>query len=175
VCILQLSLFLHYLLISDNPGVYLLRPVFVVDRLPPHSPPLGAQILSTTTSKRLVCAPASSPIYLLALSMPLHPRTNTLLHCLRPPSYEAAFLHHHPRRPRPTSILNTTTHAFSIIASALGIPSLLPFLKAIRRSIKSWQARDWHPDCAADCYYDGLCCLAPSSQPCGLYCARYAR
>jgi hypothetical protein len=66
VCILQLSLFLHYLLISNNPGVYLLHPVFIVDILPPPTPPLSTQILSTTTSKCLVCAPASSPIHLFA-------------------------------------------------------------------------------------------------------------
>jgi len=45
-------------------------------------------------------------------------------------------------------------------------PSLLPFLKAVCCSKKSWQARCWHPDCAADCYHDGLRRLAPSSQPC---------
>lgn len=31
--------------------------------------------------------------------------------------------------------------AFAVVASALGIPSLLPFLKAVCRSKKSWQAR----------------------------------
>jgi splicing factor 3B subunit 1 len=36
---------------------------------------------------------------------------------------------------------NTTARAFSMVASALDIPSLLPFLKAICRSKKSWQAR----------------------------------
>jgi splicing factor 3B subunit 1 len=36
---------------------------------------------------------------------------------------------------------NTTARAFSVVASALGIPSLLPFLKAVCRSKKSWQAR----------------------------------
>ena len=36
---------------------------------------------------------------------------------------------------------NTTARAFSIVASALGIPSLLPFLKAVCLSKKSWQAR----------------------------------
>ena len=38
---------------------------------------------------------------------------------------------------------NTTARAFSVVASALGIPSLLPFLKAVCRSKKSWQTR--HP------------------------------
>ena len=33
----------------------------------------------------------------------------------------------------------TMACAFSIVASALGIPSLLPFLKAVCRSKKSWQ------------------------------------
>ena len=36
---------------------------------------------------------------------------------------------------------NTTARAFSVVASALGIPVLLPFLKAICQSKKSWQAR----------------------------------
>lgn len=31
--------------------------------------------------------------------------------------------------------------AFAVVASALGIPSLLPFLKAVCHSKKSWQAR----------------------------------
>ena len=31
--------------------------------------------------------------------------------------------------------------AFAVVSSALGIPSLLPFLKAVCRSKKSWQAR----------------------------------
>lgn len=38
-------------------------------------------------------------------------------------------------------VCNMTACAFSDIASALGIPSLLSFLKAICRSKKSWQAR----------------------------------
>ncbi|KAI0640816.1 armadillo-type protein [Trametes meyenii] len=38
-------------------------------------------------------------------------------------------------------VRNTTARAFSVVASALGIPLLLPFLKAICRSKKSWQAR----------------------------------
>ncbi|KAJ8585280.1 hypothetical protein M405DRAFT_700069, partial [Rhizopogon salebrosus TDB-379] len=38
-------------------------------------------------------------------------------------------------------ICNTTTCAFSAIASTLGIPSLLPFLKAVCHSKKSWQAQ----------------------------------
>jgi splicing factor 3B subunit 1 len=38
-------------------------------------------------------------------------------------------------------VRNTTARAFSVIASALGIPSLLPFLKAVCRSKKSWHAR----------------------------------
>ena len=36
---------------------------------------------------------------------------------------------------------NTTARAFSVVASALGIPALLPFLKAVCLSKKSWQAR----------------------------------
>ncbi|RZF48445.1 hypothetical protein LSTR_LSTR007930 [Laodelphax striatellus] len=38
-------------------------------------------------------------------------------------------------------VRNTTARAFAVVASALGIPSILPFLKAVCRSKKSWQAR----------------------------------
>lgn len=38
-------------------------------------------------------------------------------------------------------VRNSTAKAFSIVASALGIPSLLPFLKAVCHSKKSWEAR----------------------------------
>uniref|UniRef100_A0A6S9X8B0 Uncharacterized protein n=1 Tax=Chrysotila carterae TaxID=13221 RepID=A0A6S9X8B0_CHRCT len=38
-------------------------------------------------------------------------------------------------------VRNTTARAFSVVASALGVPSLLPFLKAVCQSKKSWQAR----------------------------------
>src|SRR5271156_5705453 len=38
-------------------------------------------------------------------------------------------------------VRNTTARAFSVVASALGIPALLPFLKAVCLSRKSWQAR----------------------------------
>lgn len=38
-------------------------------------------------------------------------------------------------------VRNTTARAFSVVASALGIPALLPFLKAVCNSKKSWQAR----------------------------------
>jgi splicing factor 3B subunit 1 len=38
-------------------------------------------------------------------------------------------------------VRNTTSRAFAVVASALGIPALLPFLKAVCRSKKSWQAR----------------------------------
>jgi splicing factor 3B subunit 1 len=38
-------------------------------------------------------------------------------------------------------VRNTTARAFSVVASALGIPALLPFLKAVCESKKSWQAR----------------------------------
>jgi len=38
-------------------------------------------------------------------------------------------------------VRNTTARAFSVVASALGIPSLLPFLSAVCQSKKSWQAR----------------------------------
>lgn len=38
-------------------------------------------------------------------------------------------------------VRNTTARAFAVVASALGVPALLPFLKAVCRSRKSWQAR----------------------------------
>lgn len=38
-------------------------------------------------------------------------------------------------------VRNTTARAFAVVASALGIPSLLPFLKAVCRSKKSWQVK----------------------------------
>jgi len=38
-------------------------------------------------------------------------------------------------------VRNTTARAFSVVASALGIPAVLPFLRAVCRSKKSWQAR----------------------------------
>nr|KAJ3419309.1 Splicing factor 3B subunit 1 [Polyrhizophydium stewartii] len=38
-------------------------------------------------------------------------------------------------------VRNTTARAFAVVASALGIPALLPFLKAVCRSTRSWQAR----------------------------------
>ena len=38
-------------------------------------------------------------------------------------------------------VRNTTARAFAVVASALGTPSLLPFLKAVCKSKKSWQAR----------------------------------
>lgn len=38
-------------------------------------------------------------------------------------------------------VRNTTARAFAVISSALGIPAILPFLKAVCRSKKSWRAR----------------------------------
>ncbi|CAI5511589.1 unnamed protein product [Closterium sp. Naga37s-1] len=38
-------------------------------------------------------------------------------------------------------VRNTTARAFSVVASALGIPTLLPFLRAVCASKKSWQVR----------------------------------
>ncbi|KAJ0242141.1 Nuclear protein-like [Hirschfeldia incana] len=38
-------------------------------------------------------------------------------------------------------VRNTTARAFAVVASALGIPAILPFLKAVCHSKKSWQAR----------------------------------
>jgi splicing factor 3B subunit 1 len=38
-------------------------------------------------------------------------------------------------------VRNTTARAFAVVASALGIQTMVPFLKAVCRSKKSWQAR----------------------------------
>jgi splicing factor 3B subunit 1 len=38
-------------------------------------------------------------------------------------------------------VRNTTSRALAVVANALGIPSILPFLKAVCHSKKSWQAR----------------------------------
>lgn len=38
-------------------------------------------------------------------------------------------------------VRNTTSRAFAVVASALGVPALLPFLRAVCKSKKSWQAR----------------------------------
>jgi splicing factor 3B subunit 1 len=38
-------------------------------------------------------------------------------------------------------VRNATARAFAVVASALGIPALLPFLKAVCQSQKSWEAR----------------------------------
>ncbi|KAJ7761918.1 armadillo-type protein [Mycena maculata] len=38
-------------------------------------------------------------------------------------------------------VRNTTARAFAVVATALGIASVLPFIKAVCRSNKSWQAR----------------------------------
>ena len=38
-------------------------------------------------------------------------------------------------------VRNTTARAFAVVAQALGVQSLLPFLKAVCQSKKSWQAR----------------------------------
>jgi splicing factor 3B subunit 1 len=38
-------------------------------------------------------------------------------------------------------VRNTTACAFAVVASALGIPQLLPFLQAVCQSRKSWEAR----------------------------------
>ena len=53
-------------------------------------------------------------------------------------------------------VRNTTAYAFSVVASALGIPSLLPFLKAVCRSKKSGVSH-WDSDYPTDCHHDGLC------------------
>lgn len=38
-------------------------------------------------------------------------------------------------------VRNITSRAFAVVASALGVPALIPFLKAVCQSRKSWQAR----------------------------------
>lgn len=48
-------------------------------------------------------------------------------------------------------VRNTTARAFAVVASALGIPALLPFLKAVCKSKKSWQARHTGKDLLLFC------------------------
>lgn len=38
-------------------------------------------------------------------------------------------------------VRNTTARAFSVVSSSLGVPNVLPFIKAVCSSKKSWQAR----------------------------------
>ena len=38
-------------------------------------------------------------------------------------------------------VRNTSSRAFAVVASALGIPAVMPFLRAVCRSKKSWEAR----------------------------------
>ena len=52
-------------------------------------------------------------------------------------------------------VRNTTARAFAVVASSLGIPSLLPFLKAVCKSKKSWQVRS--ATCIPFVMYEALC------------------
>jgi splicing factor 3B subunit 1 len=64
---------------------------------------------------------------------------------------------------------NTTARAFSIVASdALGIPSLLPFLKAVCRSKKPG-ASHRYSNRSTDFHNDGLRRASSSAKPCRLY------
>ena len=65
-------------------------------------------------------------------------------------------------------VYNTTAHIFSVVASALGIPSLLPFLRAVCCS-KNVMAGASHrySDRSTDCYHDEPC---RAMKPRGLYC-----
>lgn len=38
-------------------------------------------------------------------------------------------------------VRNTTARSFAVVASALGIPAIIPFIRAVCKSKKSWQAR----------------------------------
>jgi len=68
-------------------------------------------------------------------------------------------------------VRNTTARAFSVVASALGIPSLLPFLKAVCRSKKSWQARHTGIRIVqADRHHDGMCSPSSPAKLGGLHC-----
>ncbi|OJA09318.1 hypothetical protein AZE42_07479 [Rhizopogon vesiculosus] len=69
-------------------------------------------------------------------------------------------------------ICNTTARTFSVVASALGIPSLLPLLKAVKKVMAGTAHQ--YPDRATDNYRDGLRRLAPSSQSCSSHCTRSA-
>jgi len=57
-------------------------------------------------------------------------------------------------------VRNTTARAFAVVASALGIPALLPFLRAVCRSKKSWQARHTGVKIVQQCaILMGIACL----------------
>lgn len=74
-------------------------------------------------------------------------------------------------------VRNTTARAFSVVAGALGIPALLPFLKAVCLSKKSWQV------CMCVCVFARVCaavsqgsmCLPKSRRGCMLWCVSLAR
>ena len=53
-------------------------------------------------------------------------------------------------------VRNTTARAFAVVAQALGVQSLLPFLKAVCRSKKSWQARHTGIKIVQQIYYQIL-------------------
>ena len=54
--------------------------------------------------------------------------------------------HPHPHKPHPHPhhrryVRNITARALAVVTSALGVPTTLPFLRAVCRATKSWQAR----------------------------------
>jgi hypothetical protein len=60
-------------------------------------------------------------------------------------------------------VRNTTARAFSVVASALGIPALLPFLKAVCQSKKSWQVGRSHCIREAQALHLPACRVDPST------------
>lgn len=91
-------------------------------------------------------------------------------------------------------VRNTTARAFAVVASALGIPAMLPFLRAVCASKKSWQGeRDcfdcqepplhsfialfcsssyWYQDCST-VGSDGWLRCAAALEPTGRMCQRW--
>jgi splicing factor 3B subunit 1 len=62
-------------------------------------------------------------------------------------------------------VRNMTARAFAVVASAFGIPLLLPCSKAVCHSKKSWQARHTGiMGCATGCSLDGMCNSASSEK-----------
>lgn len=67
-------------------------------------------------------------------------------------------------------VRNTTARAFSVVASALGIPSLLPILKAVCRSQKIMAGSShWYSYCPANGHHDGMCSPATFAESCELH------
>ena len=58
-------------------------------------------------------------------------------------------------------VRNTTSRAFAVVATALGIPALMPFVKAVCHSKKSWQARHTGVKIVQQCAVSMGCAILP--------------